>query len=78
MEKLQQSAKLWANSFVDAFHRLPKIEEMNAYRWMFFEKTDENMEKYYKNDPYYEDYKKLPKMYESVEELMGEQNSKES
>lgn len=70
LEKQIDSAVLWANSFVEAYGRIPTIVEMGFYKWMFFEKTDENMRKYYLGDPFFEYYLKMPKMFNSVDELI--------
>lgn len=70
-----ESALLWANCFVEAFGRIPDISEMGFYRWMFFDKTKENMERYYYNDPFNDVYEKLPKLYDSVEALLSSNNS---
>lgn len=70
LEKQIDSAVLWANSFIEAYGRIPTIAEMGFYKWMFFEKTDENMRKYYLGDPFFEYYLKMPKMFNSVDELI--------
>lgn len=67
----EESAMCWASSFVNAFGRIPEIGEMGFYRWMFLDKTQDNMEKFFNNDPFYEDYRKLPKLYNSVEEFIN-------
>lgn len=74
MTRLKDSALLWATAFIDAFGKVPEISEMGFYRWMFFEKTEENMKKYYREeDQFYEYYKKTPQIYTSVEDLLREE-----
>lgn len=67
-----ESALVWANSFIEAFGRIPTIGEMGFYRWMFIEKNDKNMQKYYNGDPFLEKYRKMPQLYETVEEMLND------
>ena len=68
--QMVESARCWAKQFYERKGRLPKVSEMGFYTVLFVDKTDENMEKYFRNAENTGVIKAIKKRYNSVSEIM--------
>lgn len=76
--QMVESARCWAKQFYERKGRLPEVSEMGFYTVLFVDKTDENMEKYFKNTENTGVIKAIKKMYNSVSEIMEETDNENS
>lgn len=71
-KQMVESARCWVKQFYDRKSRLPEVSEMGFYTTLFVDKTDENMEKYFRNTKNTSAIKAIRRTYVSVSEIMEE------
>lgn len=73
-DRFVSGAKQFAESYKIHEGRYPSVEEMDIYRPLFVDKTDENMEKYFSktNRMTKEAIRNMPKVFEGVEDAVNE------
>lgn len=65
----EDSARIFANRFKEIEGRFPRIDEMELYKALFIDKTEENMEKYFNNSKIKFAIKEMPKKYDNIEDM---------
>lgn len=68
---LISSGQVVCDRFIKMNGRKPKLEDLGFYKALLFEKADANMEKYFRGDMLYDAICKIPKVYDSVEDMIG-------
>lgn len=71
---LISSSQIVYDRFIKVKGRKPELEDLGFYKALLFEKTDANMEKYFKGDILYDAICKIPKKFDSVDEMIGRGN----